>query len=156
MRPAGLAGHDQAGSRWEIASKGGAMARIKGVPPAQAGLYVKIGYYFTRRSLGKVTGREPERMIEPLQMYAHLPVLFKGYAKLEQATAKLHRLDTRLHVLAELMAATLTHCEYCIDMGSAISRRLGLTDQEILALPTIRQARCSLSSTSWSSTTPWA
>jgi AhpD family alkylhydroperoxidase len=111
------------------------MARIKGVPPAQAGLYVKIGYYFTRRSLGKVTGREPERMIEPLQMYAHLPVLFKGYAKLEQATAKLHRLDTRLHVLAELMAATLTHCEFCIDMGSAISRRLGLTDQEILALP---------------------
>jgi hypothetical protein len=26
-------------------------------------------------------------------MYAHVPVLFKGYAKLEQATAKLHRLE---------------------------------------------------------------
>jgi alkylhydroperoxidase family enzyme len=50
-------------------------------------------------------------------------VLFKGYAKLEQATAKLHRLDKRLHALAELKAATLTHCEYCIDMGSAISRQ---------------------------------
>jgi hypothetical protein len=41
-------------------------------------------------------------MIEPVQMCAHVPVLFRGYAKLEQATAKLHRLDKRLHALAEL------------------------------------------------------
>ena len=111
------------------------MARITGVSSAQARLQVKIAYYFTRRAIGKLTGRQTERMIEPLQMYAHVPVLFKGYAKLEQATAKLHRLDRRLHALAELKAATLTHCEYCIDMGSAISRQWGLTDKEILALP---------------------
>src|ERR1019366_3494483 len=111
------------------------MARIKGVSSAQAGLQVKIAYHFTRRSIAKLTGRETERMIEPLEMYAHVPVLFKGYAKLEQATAKLHRLDKRLHALAELKAATLTHCEYCIDMGSAISRQWGLTDEEILAVP---------------------
>jgi 4-carboxymuconolactone decarboxylase len=30
---------------------------------------------------------------------------------------------------------TLTHCEYCIDMGSAIYRQWGLTDEELLALP---------------------
>jgi hypothetical protein len=83
------------------------MARIKGVSPAQAGLYVKIAYHFTRRSIATLTGRQAERMIEPLEMYAHVPVLFKGYAKLEQATAKLHRLDKRLHALAELKAATL-------------------------------------------------
>ena len=77
-------------------------------------------------------------MIEPLEMYAHVPVLFKGYAKLEQATARLHRLDNRLHALAELKAATLTYCEYCTDMGSAISRRWGLTDEEILTLPSHR------------------
>ncbi len=29
-------------------------------------------------------------MIEPLEMYAQVPVLFKGFAKLEQASAKLH------------------------------------------------------------------
>ena len=111
------------------------MARIKPVSSAQAGLRVKIAYHFTRRSIGKLTGRETERMIEPVQIYAHVPVLFRGYAKLEQATAKLHRLDKRLHALAELKAATLTQCEYCIDMGSAISRRWGLTDEEVLALP---------------------
>ena len=110
------------------------MARIKGVL-RPAGLYVRIVCHFTRRSIAKLTGRETERMIEPLEMYAHVPVLFKGYAKLEQATARLHRLDNRPHALAELKAATLTQCEYCIDMGSAISRRWGLTDEEILALP---------------------
>lgn len=114
------------------------MARINGVSSDQAGLYVRIAYRFTRRGIGRLTGRETERMIEPLEMYAHLPVLFNGYAKLEQATAKLHRLDKRLHALAELKAATLTHCEYCIDMGSAIARRWGLTDQELLALPNHR------------------
>jgi 4-carboxymuconolactone decarboxylase len=71
-------------------------------------------------------------------MYAHLPSLLKGYAKLEQATAKLHGLDRRLHALAELKAATLTHCEYCIDMGSQVSRRWGLSDEELLALPSYR------------------
>jgi len=88
------------------------MAGIKGVSSAQAWLYVKIAYHFIRRGIAALTGRETERMLEPLEMYAHVPVLFKGYAKLEQATARLHRLDKRLHALAELKAATLTHCEY--------------------------------------------
>lgn len=111
------------------------MARIKGVSSAQAGLPVKIAYHFTRRHIGRLTGRQTDQAIEPVEMYAHVPALLQGYAKLEQATAKLHRLDKRLHALAELKAATITHCEYCIDMGSAISRQWGLTDQEILALP---------------------
>lgn len=76
------------------------MARINGVRSARAGLFVKIAYHFTRRGIAQLTGRETERMIEPLEMYAHVPVLFKGYAKLEQATARLQRLDRRLHALA--------------------------------------------------------
>lgn len=114
------------------------MARIAGVPAREAGLYGRLAYYFTRRGLAQLTGRSPEGMIQPLEMYAHLPGLLRGYAKLEQATAKLHRVDTRLRLLAELKAATITQCEYCIDMGSQISRQLGLTDAELLALPTYR------------------
>jgi AhpD family alkylhydroperoxidase len=114
------------------------MARIEPAPSSQAGLYARTVLHFTRRALAKLTGRVTERMVEPLEIYARLPVLFKGYAKLEQATAKMHRLPKRLHALAELKAATLTHCEYCIDMGSAISRRWGLSDPELLALPNYR------------------
>lgn len=117
------------------------MARIAGVPASKVGLHGRLAYYFTRRALGALAGRQPKRMeqmIEPLQMYAHIPALLKGYGRLEQATGKVHRLDLRLRALAELKAATLTHCEYCIDLGSQISRRWGLKDEEILALPTYR------------------
>jgi AhpD family alkylhydroperoxidase len=54
---------------------------------------------------------------------------------LEWATAQLGRVDTRLRCLAELKAATLTHCEYCIDLGSQASRLAGLSDEQLLALP---------------------
>ena len=114
------------------------MARIAGVSARDAGLGVKVAFFFTRRSIARLTGREPERMIEPLEMYAHVPGLLRGYGGLERATAKLHRLDTRIRALAELKAATLTHCEYCIDLGSQISRRWGLSDEELLALPSYR------------------
>lgn len=114
------------------------MARITGISAREAGPYVKLIYHFARRGLGRLTGCQAERMIEPLEMYAHVPRLLTAYARLEQATARLRRLDRRLQALAELKAATLTRCEYCIDLGSRISRRWGLTDQELLALPAYR------------------
>ncbi len=117
------------------------MARIRAVSASEGGLRVKLAYFFTRRGLARLTGRAPERMLEPLQMYAHLPRLLAAYGKLEQATAKLHRLDQRISDLAELKAATLTSCEYCIDLGSQIARRRStLTDEELLALPRYRES----------------
>ena len=110
------------------------MARIEPAGRAAAGLSTRIALYFTRRAIARLTGKTTERMVEPLEVYARVPRLFKGYAKLEQATGKLHRLPKRLHALAELKAAALTHCEYCIDMGSAIARHWGLRDEELLAL----------------------
>ncbi len=114
------------------------MARLKVVSSREARFYVKIVYHFARRSLSKLTGRDPERIIEPLEIYGHLPGLLMGYGMLEQATAKLHRLDRRLQALAEVKTSTLTHCEYCIDISSQISRRWGLSDEELLALPSYR------------------
>jgi AhpD family alkylhydroperoxidase len=114
------------------------MARINGVTGRQAGMYARVAYWFTRRSLGRLTGRSPERALEPLEVYAHAPGLLKGYAKLEQASARATALPRRLHALAELKAATMTHCEFCIDIGSQIARRWGLRDEELLALPGYR------------------
>lgn len=114
------------------------MARLRVVSDREAPFYVRIVYHFARRSLAKLTGREPERIIGPLEVYGHLPRLLMGYGMLEQATAKLHRLDRRLQALAEVKASTLTHCEYCIDISSQISRRWGMSDEELLALPSYR------------------
>lgn len=116
------------------------MARIPVAPTARTRPNVRIVTWFVRRGMAKLTGADTERVLEPLQMYARVPALFKGYVKLERATAKLHGFDRRLHALAELKAATLTHCEYCIDLGSAIAHRWGLTDAELLALPEYRSS----------------
>jgi len=114
------------------------VARIKGVPAGHAAPSVKIAYWFTRRHFARLTGREPGRGIEPLQICAHVPRLLRAYGRFEQAVAKLHGLDRRADALAELMAATLIHCAFCVDLASQISRQRGLSDGELLALPAYR------------------
>src|SRR5450759_4610070 len=116
------------------------MARIDPVSQAQAGWSVRITYWFTRRAITRLTGRRTEAMIEPVQVYARIPALLRGYAKLEQATAGLAALPDRVKALAELRAATLTTCEYCIDLGSQVARQWGLADAQLLALPAYRSS----------------
>src|SRR5439155_3891662 len=116
------------------------MAHIAGISAENAGQDARLVFDYARRGLAGITGREPERMLEPLEMYAHAPELLKAIAGLEMATAQLNRLDERLTVLAQLKAATLTSCEYCIDLGSQIARRSGLSDEQLLALPAYRSS----------------
>jgi alkylhydroperoxidase family enzyme len=114
------------------------MARIATVSPSEAGEDVAQALHYTRLGIAELAGRETERMTEPLELYAHLPALLQGVGALAQATGQLHGLSRRHHALAHLKAATLTNCEYCIDLGSQISRQWGLTDAELLALPSYR------------------
>src|SRR5262245_60523764 len=101
------------------------MARIATTTAQSLEPDVEGALRFTRSSLAQLTGRETDRMIEPLELYAHLPALLRGIGAIEQATAELQGIDRRLQALAQLKAATLTQCEYCIDVGSQISRQWG-------------------------------
>jgi AhpD family alkylhydroperoxidase len=116
------------------------MSRISRVTSSEAGPLTRAVLYLARRKTGQLAGRETERMIEPLELYAHAPRLLIGYGMMEGATAALHRVDERLKVLAELKAATMTSCEYCIDIGSQIARRAGISEQQLLALPRYRDS----------------
>lgn len=116
------------------------MARIPLVSSQQASLAVKLAYFFTRRSMAKLAGGETERMLEPVQIYGHLPGLLRGYSRVEQATAALRLLDHRARALAELKTATVVQCEYCIDLGSRVARTWGLSEAELLALPRYRSS----------------
>lgn len=118
------------------------MARLAGVSDRDASWGAKIAFFFMKRQFVKMTGRETETMLDPLRMYAHIPKLLSGYGKLEQAVAKVHLLDLRHRALAELKSATTIRCEYCIDLGSRVSRDWGLADEELLALPNYRSASC--------------
>src|SRR3984893_16178122 len=104
------------------------MARLPEVSDRDAGLGTKIAYYVMKRQFKRLTGHESEDMLAPIRVYAHIPKLLSGYGKLEQAVAKEHLLDLRHRALADLEAATTTRCEYCIDLGSRISRDWGLLD----------------------------
>ena len=116
------------------------MSRIPGVSAGTAPVSVRLAYFFTRRALSRLAGRSPEGMLAPLELYAHLPGLLRAYGTLEQATAKLDRLPRRLKGLAWLKTATVSHCEYCIDLGSQVARVWGVSDSELLALPDYRSS----------------
>lgn len=116
------------------------MTRIEGTSPQKAGPLVRLVYRMTRRSLHQLAGRETKTMLEPMEIFARVPRLFFGYTMLEWAASKSHLVDHRRRDLAVLKAATLTNCEYCIDIGSAIARRAGLSDQQLLALSHYRDS----------------
>ncbi len=118
------------------------MPRLAGVSDRDTGLTTKIAFFFTKRKLRQLAGRETAGMLAPLRMYAHIPKLLSAYGRLEQAQSALQMLSPRHHALAELKAASMVRCAYCIDLGSQIARRWGLTDEELLALADYHNADC--------------
>jgi AhpD family alkylhydroperoxidase len=111
------------------------MSRMADLTPADQGLFVKLSRRLARKKVAQITGRETDTMLAPLDAYARAPRLLFGIAMLEEATGKLHRMPEHLKVLAELKAATLTQCEYCIDIGSQIAHLAGVSEEQLLALP---------------------
>jgi AhpD family alkylhydroperoxidase len=114
------------------------MARLKPVPEQDLPDEIKVALQYARSGLVQFTGRELERGIEPLEMYAHTPGLFTAMRDLGTASGQLNGIDKRTRALAQLKTATMTACEYCIDVGSLISHLWGLTDEELLAFPSYR------------------
>jgi AhpD family alkylhydroperoxidase len=114
------------------------MARIPGVSPQEAGPEVAGTLGYAREMMAQLAERATERGAEPIELLAHAPELLRGVLAHQHAAAEANRIPTRLKHLAELKAATLTNCEYCIDLGSQISRRAGLSDEVLLALPFYR------------------
>ena len=118
------------------------MARIQGVPQNQAGLMVKLVYWFMRNGMTKLTGRPPHAGsgIEPVELWAHQPKMMSGMGKFQGAVRGGTAVDERLKNLMELKGAQMIGCEYCVDLGSQICRNSGFTDDELLALPHYRQS----------------
>ena len=109
--------------------------RVARTSERRTGPFTRTLLWLGRRETGKLTGRETTtEMIEPAQAYAHTPGLLLGYGLFELAVAKARRVPERLKVLAELKAAALTRCEWCIDVGSPIAYRAGISEAQMLGL----------------------
>jgi AhpD family alkylhydroperoxidase len=97
--------------------------RIAGVPARRAGPSVRYAYRQTRNKTGRV--------VEPVAVTAHSPMLLMGYGAMELALERADRVDERLKAMAELKAATLTGCEFCIDIGSKLGRDHGVSERQL-------------------------
>jgi AhpD family alkylhydroperoxidase len=62
------------------------------------------------------------------------PQLLVATATGELGLLASNKLDLRLKQLAEMKAAAVTACEFCLDIGAALGRADGLTEAEILEL----------------------
>jgi alkylhydroperoxidase family enzyme len=118
------------------------MARIQGVPQDQAGPMVRLVYWFMRKGMRKLTGREAAygTGIEPVEVWAHQPKMMSGMGKFQGAVRKGRTVDERLKNLVELKGAQMIGCEFCVDLGSQICRNSGFSDSELLALARYRHS----------------
>ena len=118
------------------------MARVQGIPQDQASPMVKLVYWFMRRGMKKLTGREAARGtgIEPVEVWANQPKMLTGMGKFQQAVRRGNTVDERIKYLVELKGAQMIGCEFCVDLGSQICRNSGFSDQELLALPHYRES----------------
>lgn len=109
------------------AGPGGGSARIAGVPDGSRNPLTRIAYAISRRRYGAV--------MDPMRVFAHHPVIFSGYAAHELAAERGHRVPERLKHLASLRAGMLAGCEWCCDFGSALSRGMEVTEDDMRELP---------------------
>jgi AhpD family alkylhydroperoxidase len=72
---------------------------------------------------------------EMAAIYANHPRLARWFTFYDRAVSRRSRtVPAKLMKLAELKAATVVGCEFCIDIGSSLARASGLTDPQLLAL----------------------
>jgi 4-carboxymuconolactone decarboxylase len=114
------------------AAAGDGNARIAGVPEDTHNPLLRMSFRESRRRYGKV--------VDPLRVFAHHPRAMLGYAAQEMAAERSHLVDARLKHLAEMRAAMICGCEWCLDFGSAISDEAGVGEEDLLELPTYRSS----------------
>jgi AhpD family alkylhydroperoxidase len=75
-----------------------------------------------------------EPIVESTLVFARHPRLLRWFAAYNRAVEKPGRLPKALLELAVLKAATVVACEFCLDIGSELARKAGLTDAQLLAM----------------------
>jgi 4-carboxymuconolactone decarboxylase len=78
--------------------------------------------------------RYGEPIVESTLVFARHPRLLRWFAAYNRAVEKPGRVPKALLDLAVLKAATVVACEFCVDIGSELARRSGLTDAQLLAM----------------------
>ena len=106
------------------------MSRI--AAPRRLGPFARIAAWMSRRDYGELP--------EPLLVTAHHPGILRGYGMFEWETGRAHAVDAKLKDLAAIKAAALVGCEWCLDIGSSIGAKAGITPEQLADLPRYRDS----------------
>jgi AhpD family alkylhydroperoxidase len=94
------------------------------IPPRKArGPFLRATYAESKRQVGQVP--------EPVAIKGHTPLLLAGYSAFELATQRSKRVDAHIKELAEIKAAALVGCEWCLDIGAMIADRSGIPAEKV-------------------------
>jgi hypothetical protein len=86
------------------------MARLQGISPAQAGLFTRLVYWFTRRTMRKITGKAD--LPEPLTLLAHHRKLMMAVARMEMAQGSANAVPARIKTLCGIRTSQLVGCPF--------------------------------------------
>lgn len=95
------------------------MARIE----QKSNTTVRMANWYTRRSYGRDT--------EIAGVMAHSPPNLRGYGMFEWFHERSNSVDEKLKALAATKAACLVGCQFCLDIGSHLSREAGVTEDQL-------------------------
>ncbi|WP_422928810.1 carboxymuconolactone decarboxylase family protein [Singulisphaera sp. PoT] len=105
---------------------------MKGVEPSEAGWFTRLIYRLVQHKMGKLTGAR--RLVEPIKVMGHHPGLLWAMGQMEMGQEAAKSVDVGLKSLASVKVATLVGCHFCIDIGTAIATRQGLTPEKVADL----------------------
>jgi AhpD family alkylhydroperoxidase len=95
------------------------MARVE----EKNGALARAANWYVRRSYGRpmaLTG-----------VMAQSPWNMIGWGMLEFGSERSHKVDEKLKDLAATKAATVIGCQFCIDIGSALGRKAGVSEEQL-------------------------
>ena len=101
------------------------------------------------RSYLAVLPKARRNRVDLLRWLIRRPQLLSANAGYEMALLASAKTDPRLKALSELKAGTLITCDYCIDIGSALARRAGVTERSCGRCRRSGRARSSVRPRSW-------
>jgi AhpD family alkylhydroperoxidase len=111
---------------------GGGGARIAALPARKRGPLVRYAYHYSRRHFGAE--------VAPLALLGHDPLTLAGNGAMELAIERSHQVDGRLKELGATMAALVTGCAFCVDLGAWMLQRRGLDEDSIVEMPRYRES----------------
>lgn len=102
------------------------MARLNPVSDQSASDDVRAVYDRVKTRFGK--------LLEPVTIAAIHPDIFKAYIAYEASFGSALRVNTALKELALLKVAAIVGCPFCIDLGSAVAKKAGITEKQMKSL----------------------